>query len=49
LQLRTNWEGAMNTPQFSNPNTAVTNTLFGAITATKGEARRVYAGLKLMF
>jgi len=49
LQLRTNWEGAMNTPQFANPNTGVTNTLFGTITATRGEARRVYVGAKLMF
>jgi len=49
LQLRTNWEGAMNTPQFGNPNTGVTNTLFGMITSTRGEARRIYVGAKLMF
>lgn len=49
LQLRTNWEGALNTPQFSNPNTGVTNTLFGRITSTRGEARRIYVGAKLMF
>ncbi len=49
LQLRTNWEGATNTPQFGNPNTSVTSTLFGMITSTRGEARRIYVGAKLMF
>ncbi|MGB9605980.1 MAG: hypothetical protein ACPL88_08895, partial [Bryobacteraceae bacterium] len=49
LQLRTNWEGAMNTPQFGNPNTGVTNTLFGMITSVRGEARRIYVGAKLMY
>ena len=49
LQLRTNWEGAMNHPLFSAPNTAPTNSLFGTVNSTRGEARRVYAGLKLYF
>ncbi len=48
LQLRTNWEGAMNTPQFGNPNIGVTDTLFGMITCTRGEARRIDVGAKLM-
>ena len=49
FQLRTNWEGAMNHPLFATPNMAPTNALFGTINATVGEARRVYAGLKLYF
>ncbi len=49
VQLRTNWEGAMNKPLFSNPNTAPTNSLFGTINSTRGEARRIYAGLRLTF
>jgi len=49
LQLRTNWEGAMNHPLFDTPNTSPTSTLFGTISATRGEARRIYAGLKLYF
>lgn len=49
LQLRTNWEGAFNTPQFANPNTGVTNTLFGMISAIRGEARRIYVGAKLIY
>jgi hypothetical protein len=49
FQLRTNWEGAFNHPLFSTPNMAPTNTLFGVINATVGEARRIYAGLKLYY
>jgi hypothetical protein len=49
LQVRTEWEGALNTPQFSPPNNAPTNSLFGQINGTQGEARRIYVGLKLMF
>jgi hypothetical protein len=49
LQFRTNWEGAMNHPQFSTPNMTTTNVLFGSINATVGEGRRVYAGLKLYY
>jgi hypothetical protein len=30
-------------------NAAPANTLFGQVTAMQGEARRIYAGLKLMF
>jgi hypothetical protein len=39
----------MNHPLFSAPNTAPTNSLFGTVNSTRGEARRVYAGLKLYF
>ena len=49
LQVRTEWEGALNTPQFAAPNAAPTNTLFGQVNNTVGEARRIYVGLKLMF
>ena len=49
MQLRTQWEGAMNHPLFSNPNMAPTNPLFGVISSTRGEARRIYVGAKLMF
>ena len=49
MQLKTQWEGAMNHPLFSNPNMAPTNPLFGTISSTQGEARRVYVGAKLTF
>jgi hypothetical protein len=49
LQLRTNWEGAFNHPMFATPNMSPTSTLFGTISSTRGEARRIYAGLKLYF
>jgi hypothetical protein len=49
MQVRTEWEGALNTPQFAAPNAAPANTLFGQINGTQGEARRVYVGLKLIF
>ncbi|MFB3828446.1 MAG: TonB-dependent receptor domain-containing protein [Bryobacteraceae bacterium] len=47
LQLRTNWEGAMNHPQFAAVQTGINN--FGRITTTRGEPRRVYVGARLMF
>ena len=49
LQVRTEWEGALNTPQFAAPNAAPANSLFGQINGTQGEARRIYVGLKLLF
>jgi hypothetical protein len=49
LQLRTEWEGALNHANFSPPNAAPANTLFGQVTAMQGEARRIYIGLKLAF
>ena len=48
-EVRTEWQGALNTPQFDAPNAAPTNTLFGQINNTLSGARKVYAGLKLMF
>ena len=49
MQLRTEWEGALNHPQFDAPNAAPTNTLFGKVSGIRGEARRIFVGLKLMF
>ncbi|MDX1979518.1 MAG: hypothetical protein SFV51_04560, partial [Bryobacteraceae bacterium] len=50
-QLRGEAEGAMNTPNFSPPNTVPTNTLFGQVTNTQTgqEERRIFVGLKLIF
>ncbi len=49
MEVRTEWQGALNNPQFSPPNAAPTNTLFGQIDNTDSGARRVYAGLKVLF
>lgn len=51
VQLRGEAEGATNTPNFSPPNTAPANTLFGRVTATQTgqEERRIFVGLKLIF
>jgi len=51
VQLRGEAEGATNTPNFSPPNTASANTLFGQVTATQTgqEERRIFVGLKLIF
>jgi hypothetical protein len=49
LQVRTDWEGALNTPQFAAPNAAPANTLFGSVNNTQGEGRRIYIGMKLLF
>ena len=48
LQLRTNWEGALNHPQFG---AAAGNNInnFGRVTAIRGEPRRIYVGARLMF
>ncbi|MBL8179648.1 MAG: TonB-dependent receptor [Bryobacterales bacterium] len=51
VQLRGEAEGATNTPNFSPPNTAPTNTLFGSVTTTQTgqEERRIFAGIKIIF
>jgi hypothetical protein len=51
VQLRGEAEGAMNTPNFSPPNMAPANTLFGRVTATQTgqEERRIFVGLKFLF
>ncbi len=51
VQLRGEAEGATNTPNFSPPNTAPANTLFGQVTGTQTgqEERRIFVGLKLIF
>jgi hypothetical protein len=50
LQFRAESFNALNHVQFANPNTGVTNTAFGTITAEKGHGQRQWTfGLKLMF
>ena len=49
LQLRTEWEGAFNHANFSPPNAAPANSLFGQVNAMQGEARRIWIGMKLLF
>jgi len=51
VQLRGEAEGATNTPNFSPPNTAPANTLFGQVAATQTgqEERRIFVGLKIIF
>ncbi len=49
VQIRTDWEGALNTPNFSAPNAAPTNTAFGRVTSVQGEARRIFVGAKILF
>jgi len=51
IQLRGEAEGATNTPNFSPPNTAPVNTLFGQVTNTQTgqEERRIFVGLKFIF
>jgi hypothetical protein len=39
----------LNHANFAAPNAAPANTLFGQVSGTQGEARRIFAGLKLMF
>lgn len=49
LQFRTELLNAMNRSHFAAPNTAVTSTLFGSITATTGAPRTVWLSLKLLY
>ncbi len=51
VQLRGEAEGAMNTPNFSPPNTTPASTLFGRVetTQTAQEERRIFVGLKVIF
>jgi len=48
-QFRAEAFNVFNHPQFSNPNTSVTSTSFGAITAQANSPRQVQFGLKLLF
>ena len=49
VQIRGEFLNATNTPQFDNPNTGQYNTAFGTISATRGYARRIQLGIKLIY
>ncbi len=51
VQLRAEVEGAMNTPNYSPPNTNPVSTLFGQVTNTQTgqEERRLFVTLRLLF
>ncbi|MCL4402699.1 MAG: TonB-dependent receptor [Acidobacteria bacterium] len=49
LQFRADVYNAWNQTNFSNPNTSPTNSAFGRITGTAGDARNWQLGLKLAF
>jgi hypothetical protein len=49
VQFRADAYNAWNTTNFNNPNTAPTNTAFGRITGTAGDARNWQLSLKVMF
>ncbi|MEK7751862.1 MAG: hypothetical protein AAB654_08095, partial [Acidobacteriota bacterium] len=49
VQIRGEFLNATNTPFFNVPNTDQYNTAFGTITATRGYARRVQLGIKLIY
>ena len=49
LQLRGEWLNALNHSHFSDPNTAVTNTLFGTVNGTVGFPVQIFIGAKVTF
>ena len=49
FQFRGEFLNAFNHPFFANPNTDPANTAFGTITATRGYARRIQLGIKLIY
>lgn len=49
FEIRGEFLNATNTPIFANPNTDQYNTAFGTITATRGYARRIQLGIKLIY
>jgi hypothetical protein len=51
VQFRAEMEGAMNTPNYSPPNTNPVSTLFGQVTNTQTgqEERRLFVTLRLLF
>ncbi|MDP3001183.1 MAG: TonB-dependent receptor [Bryobacterales bacterium] len=48
-QFRAEFLNAFNHVLFSNPNTSVTSTAFGAITSEKGYPRRIQLGIKFIY
>ncbi|MBI4873105.1 MAG: TonB-dependent receptor [Acidobacteria bacterium] len=49
VQIRGEFLNATNTPFFGGPNTDQYSTAFGTITATRGYARRIQLGIKLIY
>jgi hypothetical protein len=49
VQFRAEFLNAFNHVLFSNPNTSVTSTAFGTITAEKGYPRRIQLGIKFIY
>ncbi len=49
LQFRADAYNAWNQTNFNNPNTSSTNSAFGRVTGTAGDARNWQLGLKLAF
>lgn len=49
FQFRAEFLNAFNHTHFASPNTTVTNTLFGSITAASGKSREIYFALKALF
>jgi hypothetical protein len=49
IQIRGEFLNAFNHPLFSNPNTTPDNTAFGTIVSTRGYARRIQLGVKLLY
>ena len=50
FQLRAEAQDALNTPEFSPPNTNPSSSLFGQVSSTvSGQQRQIYVGARLMF
>ncbi len=49
LEIRGEFLNAFNTPSFANPNTDQYSTAFGTIASTRGYARRIQLGIKLIY
>ena len=49
VQFRGEFLNAFNHPTFANPNTTPTSTAFGTVTATRGYARRIQLGIKIIY
>lgn len=49
VQFRAEFLNTFNHPNFNNPATGVTSTLFGKVTSQKGYPRRIQLGLKILF